>query len=184
LRAVLSAFGALIAITAAGALAACGDPFGGLDANLRTDSVTLASVTSPIDIPTAIDIVSQNATAEPELPTEAGDWDFQVRPGTGGGFVLHPNPGIAPYRSAGLQLTTRSFDDPGAAPRSSDAYTRTDVAVTPGQTYYLQSRQRNTICGTTPKYGILKVLSVSADSGIVHLAVKSNQNCDDERLGT
>ncbi|HSU13413.1 hypothetical protein [Longimicrobium sp.] len=181
MRAVFPAFGALIAIAAAGALAACGDPFGGLDVALRTDSVTLAAVSSPFDLPTALDLVTNNAPAQPELPTEAGDWDFQVRT-SGAGFVLHPNPGIAPYRAAGLALTTRDFDDPGPAPRSSDAYTRTDVAITAGQTYFVQSRQRNNICGTLTKFGILKVLSVRADSGIVHLVVKSNQNCDDERL--
>ena len=46
----------------------------------------------------------------------------------------------------------------------------------------MQSRQRHNSCSTLAKFGILKVLSIRADSGVVHLAVTSNQNCDDERL--
>jgi hypothetical protein len=181
LRAVFSAFGACMVLSASLALGACGDPFGGQAPTLRTDSVTLASVDGPSELPTAIDIAINDAPAQPELPTEAGDWDFQVR-GGGASFQLVPNPGVAPYRAAGLQRTTRDFSAPGTAPRANESYTRTAVTILPGEVYYVQSRQRNNSCSTLAKFGILKVLSVSADSGVVHLAVTSNQNCDDERL--
>jgi hypothetical protein len=181
LRAAFTAVGALAVLAAAGSLAACGDPFGGTDPLLRTDSVALASVTGPSQLPTAIDIVSNNALALPELPTEAGDWDFQVRT-SAGALVLHPNPGTAPYRGAGLLKTTADFANPGSASRDNNAYTRTDVAIQPGEVYYLQSRQRNNVCGTVPTYGVLKVLSLRPDSGVAHLVVTSNHNCDDERL--
>ena len=181
LRAVHTALATAAALLAASALSACGDPFGGQEPLLRTDSITLASVTGPSPLPTAIDIATNNAPARPERPNEAGDWDFQVRT-SGASFILHPNPGVSPYRAAGLQRTTRSFDDPGTAPRDNDGYTRTDVTVQPGEVYFAQSRQRNGTCGTVAKFGILKVLSVSVDSGLVHLVVTSNQNCDDERL--
>ena len=163
------------------ALGACGDPFGGQKPLLRTDSVTLASVNGPSELPTAIDIAVNNAPAQPELPTEAGDWDLQVRT-SGGAFQLVPNPGLAPYRGAGLQRTTRAFEDPATAPRDNNGYTRTPQTIAPGEVYYVQSRQRNGSCGTLAKFGILKVISTRADSGVVHLVVTSNQNCDDERL--
>ncbi|HEX8903764.1 MAG TPA: hypothetical protein VF771_02840 [Longimicrobiaceae bacterium] len=181
MREVLSAACALVVLSAATALTACGDPFGGQPPLLREDSVTLASATGPSSLPTAIDIVTNNAPAFPEKPAEAGDWDLQVRT-SGSSFVLHPNPGVSPYRGAGLLRTTRDFTDPGSAPRDNQQYTRTDVAIQPGEVYYVQSRQRNNSCGTLAKFGVLKVLSVRADSGVVHLVVTSNQNCDDERL--
>ena len=181
MRAVFSACGAVAALSAALALSACGDPFGGQQPLLRTDSVTLASVNGPSELPTAIDIAVNDAPAQPELPTEAGEWDFQVR-SSGATYLLHPNPGIAPFRGAGLVRTTRAFDDPGTAPRDNESYTRTDQVIQPGEVYYVQSRQRNGPCGSLAKFGIMKIIAIRADSGVVHLAVTSNQNCDDERL--
>jgi hypothetical protein len=183
LRAVYSALGAAVMLLAASMLAACGDPFGGTNALVRSDSLTLASATTgPAGFATAIDVATNDAPSFPELPAEAGEWDLQVRGGGATGFVLHPNPGVAPYRGAGLAKTTKDFSKPGNAPRDKNAYTRTDVPIQPGEVYYVQTRQRNNSCGTLSKFGILKVVSVNADSGTVRLAVTSNQNCDDERL--
>jgi hypothetical protein len=125
--------------------------------------------------------VINNAPSFPELPSEAGNWDLQVRQ-QGSTFYLVPNPGNGTFRGAGLQKTSRTLENPGKAPITSASYTRTQVAVVPGDIYYVQSRQANSICGTLPKYGILKVISTVADSGVAHLAVLSNQSCADERL--
>ena len=51
-----------------------------------------------------------------------------------------------------------------------------------GDVYYVQSRQASAVCGIPPKYGILKVVQTVPDSGIIRLAVTSNQQCDAERL--
>lgn len=180
MRAVFPAIAALVLLPAAALLSGCDDPFGNTQL-IRQDSLTLAAANGPSSLPTAVDIVINNAPSFPELPSEAGSWDLQVRL-QGSTFFLHPNPGNGTYRGAGLQKTTRALETAGDAPIRSADYLRTPVAVNPGDTYYVQSRQLNSVCGTLPKYGILKVLSVSADSGIVHVAVRSNQSCNDERL--
>ena len=180
MRAVFPAVAALALLPLGALLSACGDPFGSTQL-IRVDSLTLAAVNGPSTLPTAVDIVINNAPSFPELPSEAGSWDLQVRQ-TGSTFFLVPNPGNGTYRGAGLQKTTRTIENPGEAPIHSASYTRTAVSVIPGDVYYVQSRQNNSICGTLPKYGILKVVSTVADSGIAHLVVLSNQSCNDERL--
>src|SRR6202007_3310006 len=110
----------------------------------------------PSTLATAVDIAFNNSPSFPELPSEAGSWDVQVRQ-QGAGFVLVPNPGSGSYRGAGLQKTTRTLENPGDAPIKSASYTRTAVAVSAGDVFYVQSRQLNSACGTLPKYGILKV---------------------------
>ena len=180
MRAVFPAVAALVLLPFAALVSGCGDPFGSTQL-IRLDSLSLASVNGPSTLPTAVDIVLNNAPSFPELPSEAGDWDLQVRQ-QGTTFYLIPNPGNGSFRGAGLQKTSRTLDNPGDAPIHSASYTRTEVAVAPGDVFYVQSRQSNSICGSVPKYGILKVISTVADSGIAHIAVLSNQSCADERL--
>lgn len=181
MRAVFGAVAALAVLPLVAALSACDDPFGsGLEA-IRVDSLTLASVNGPSAFATAVDVAVANSPAFPERPSQAGAWDVQLRQ-TGSTFFLVPNPGNGTYRGAGLLKTSRTLDDPGDAPRDSDDYTRTQVAVAAGDVFYVQSRQQNPQCGTLPKYGILKVISTVADSGVAHIAVRSNQSCNDERL--
>jgi hypothetical protein len=184
-RAVYPVALTLLLLPALAVLGACGDPFGANQNLILLDSVKLAAVNVSSTGPTAIDLVLANAPSHPEQPNEAGQWDLQVRM-SGSTFQLVPNPGSGVYRGAGLVKTTRTLEDPGNAPRASDAYTRTALTVAAGDRFYVQSRQYQPVaggCGTVPKYGILSVVSVVPDSGVVHLAVKSNQACDDERLG-
>lgn len=180
MRAVFPVVAALALLPLGAALSACGDPLGSAQF-IRLDSMALAAANGPSTLPTAVDIVINNAPSFPELPSEAGNWDLQVRM-QGTTFYLVPNPGNGTYRGAGLQKTTRTLENPGDAPIKSSTYTRTQVAVAPGDVFYVQSRQFNNICGTLPKYGILKVISTQADSGVAHIAVLSNQSCADERL--
>ena len=182
MRAVFPKLAALVLLPLAAGLAACDDPFASAGNFIRLDSLTLASVNGPLaSRATAIDIAVQNTPAFPELPVQAGGWDVQVRQ-SGASFFLVPNPGNGSFRGAGLQKSTRTLDNPGDAPKKSDSYTRTEVAVAAGELYYVQSRQQNPECGTLPKYGLLKVISTVADSGLMRIAVISNQSCNDERL--
>ena len=181
MRAVFPKVAALVLLPLAAGLAACDDPFASAGNFIRLDSLTLASVNGPSLRATAVDIAVQNTPSFPELPADAGTWDLQVRQ-SGSSFFLVPNPGNGSFRGAGLQKTTRTLDNPGDAPRKADSYTRTEVAVAAGELFYVQSRQQNPECGTLPKYGILKVISTVADSGLMHIAVISNQSCNDERL--
>ena len=181
MRAVFPKLAALVLLPLAAGLTACSDPFASAGNFIRLDSLTLASVSGPSPGPTALDIAVQNSLAFPELPTNAGTWDVQVRQ-TGSTFFLVPNPGNGSFRGAGLQKSTRTLDNPGDAPLKSDSYTRTEVQVAAGELYYVQSRQQNPECGSLPKYGLLKVISTVADSGLMHIAVISNQSCNDERL--
>jgi hypothetical protein len=171
---------ALALLPLGAALSACGDPLGSAQF-IQLDSLTLAAANGPSQLPTAVDIVINNAPSFPELPSEAGNWDVQVRM-QGTTFYLVPNPGNGSFRGAGLQKTSRTLENPGDAPIKSASYTRTQVAVAPGDVFYLQSRQANSVCGTLPKYGMLKVISTQVDSGVAHLVVLSNQSCADERL--
>ena len=180
MRAVFPAVAALVLLPAAAVLGACSDPLANSQL-IRLDSLSLAAANGPSTLPSAVDIVINNAPSFPELPSEAGNWDLQVRQ-QGTTFYLVPNPGNGTFRGAGLQKTSRTIESPGKAPITSASYTRTQVAVAPGDVYYVQSRQSNSVCGTLPKYGILKVISTVADSGVAHLAVLSNQSCADERL--
>lgn len=181
MRAVFPAVAALVLLPLAAGLTACGDPFGADQQLVRLDSLTLASVNGPSTLATAVDVAVNNAPTFPERPAQAGSWDLQVRQ-SGGSFFLVPNPGNGGFRGAGVQKTSRTLESPGDAPRQSSTYTRTEVAVVAGDVFYVQSRQQNASCGTFPKYGILKVISTVADSGIARVAVRSNQSCDDERL--
>jgi hypothetical protein len=180
-RAVFPAVAALVLLPLAAGLTACDDPFASAGNFIRLDSLTLASANGPSPRPTAVDIAVQNTLSFPELPADAGTWDIQVRQ-TGPTFFLVPNPGNGNFRGAGLQRTTRTLDAPGDAPRQSASYTRTELSAAPGDAFFVQSRQQNPECGTLPKYGLLKVLSVSADSGLMRIALLSNQTCNDERL--
>jgi hypothetical protein len=180
-RAVFGAVAALVVLPLAAGLTACGDPFGSAVNTVRLDSLTLASVNGPSAFATAVDLAVNNAPTFPERPSQAGSWDLQVRQ-SGTTFYLFPNPGNGSFRGAGVQKTTHTIEDPGDAPRNSDSYTRTEVAVAAGDAFYVQSRQQNPQCGTVAKFGLLKVISTVADSGVVHVAVLSNQSCNDERL--
>lgn len=181
MRAVFPKVAALVLLPLAAGLAACDDPFASAGNFIRLDSLTLASVNGPSPRATAVDVAVQNRLSFPELPSEAGGWDLQVRQ-SGASFFLVPNPGNGSFRGAGLQRTTRTLDNPGDAPRQSASYTRTELAAAPGDLFFVQSRQQNPECGTLPKYGILKVLSTVADSGLMRIVLISNQTCNDERL--
>ncbi|MFL5381370.1 MAG: hypothetical protein ACJ8GN_02465 [Longimicrobiaceae bacterium] len=181
MRAVYSILAALALLPVAAGLTACDDPLGNGLNFIRLDSLTLAAVNGPSPLASAVDVAVQNRPSFPELPSQAGLWDLQVRQ-SGATFSLLPNPGNGSFRGAGVQKTSRTLENPGEAPREASAYTRTQVAVSAGDVYYVQSRQQNPECGTVPKYGMLKVVSTVADSGVVHVLVLSNQSCNDERL--
>ncbi|HYH80235.1 MAG TPA: hypothetical protein VEX86_10570 [Longimicrobium sp.] len=177
MRSVYPALAALLLLPAAAALSACGDSFG-VETVLRSDSLVLASANGPSTLPSALDIANGVLSTRPELPAQAGLFDLQVRQ-SGNVFTLVPSPATGSLRGAGLQLTTRDIANPGNAPREVDTYTRTAQTIAVGQTYFVQTRP---VCGTASKYGMLKVLALKADSGLVTLKVVSNQGCDDERL--
>ena len=181
MRAVYPVLAALALLPLAAGLTACDDPLGDGLNFIRLDSLTIAAVNGPSPLASALDVAVQNRPTFPELPSQAGLWDLQVRQ-SGSAFSLLPNPGNGSYRGAGLQKTSRTLENPGEASRKSTDYTRTQVAVAAGDVYYVQSRQQNPECGTVPKYGMVKVVSLAADSGVAHLAVLSNQSCNDERL--
>jgi len=180
-RAVYPVLAALALLPLAAGLTACDDPLGNGLNFIRLDSLTIAAVNGPSPLASAVDVAVQNRPSFPELPAQAGNWDLQVRQ-SGSAFSLVPNPGNGNFRGAGLQKTSRTLENPGEASRKASDYTRTEVAVAAGDVYYVQSRQNNPECGSVPKYGILKVVSTVPDSGVVHLAVLSNQSCNDERL--
>jgi hypothetical protein len=159
-RAVFPAVAALALLPLAAALTACSDPFASGLQLVQLDSMNLAAAGGPLSVgATAVDLSVNNTPRFPEL-----------------------NPGDGTSRGAGVQKTTRTIESPGSAPRQSASYTRTQVSVVPGDAFYVQTRQRNPQCSTVPKYGLVKVVSVSADSGTARLAVLSNQACGDERL--
>jgi len=180
-RAVYPVLAALALLPLAAGLTACDDPLGDGLNFIRLDSLTIAAVNGPSPLASAIDVAVQNRPSFPELPSQAGSWDLQVRQ-SGSTFYLVPNPGNGNFRGAGVQKTPRTLENPGEAPRNADAYTRTQVTVSAGDVYYVQTRQQNPECGTVPKYGMVKVVATVPDSGVARLAVLSNQACNDERL--
>lgn len=178
MRFATPALAAIVLLPVAAALGACGDPFGGIDPLIRADSLVLASATSPSTLASAVDVADNVRLAFPERPAEAGAFDLQVRQ-SGSVFTLVPSPPTGSLRGAGLQKTTRTLESPGDAPREVEGYTRTAVQIAVGETYFVQTRP---VCSTTSKYGILKVVALKPDSGLVTLKLVSNQTCDDERL--
>lgn len=176
-RAALLAF---LAVPAALVLGACEDPFSGLgDPLLVQDSLVLSAPTSAVEAPTALDIANANALRRPELPGEAGNWDFQLRQ-EGNVFSLLPIEQNGRFRGAGIRDANTDFDGVEQAPRDRSGYTRTSFPIAVGETYYLQSREtQNFLC---IKFGVLKVLSVNPAAGTARVVVRSNQQCDDERL--
>ncbi len=179
MRLVFPALAALVLLPAAASLAACGDPFGGVEALVRADSIVLASANSASPLPSAVDIADNVRLTHPELPTDAGAFDLQVRQ-SGSTFTLVPSPGNGQLRGAGLQRTTRDIADPGNAPREVAGYTREAVQIAAGETYFVQTRPACNI--SSSKYAILKVLALDPAAGTVTIRMVSNQMCDDERL--
>ena len=177
MRAVLSA--ALLLIAAAPFMGGCDDPFGLGEVILVQDTIILTAPTVPGNTASAVDLAEGVSPRRPELPAEAQQWDLQIRQ-EGTAFSLVPFPQLSSLRGAGLRLSDRAFEDVDEAPRGSASYTRAETAITPGQTFFVQSRQSQSL--RCSKFSVLKVLSVSADSGLAHIAVRSNQSCDDERL--
>lgn len=171
----------LVALPAAAALAACGDTSGlGAPALLTTDSARLSTPTSSVtNRPTAIDLTNSNAPASPELPGQAGSWDIQLRQ-SGATMQLAPRPTLSTQRGAGLKLTTNEVENAGRAPRGYSAYLHEAVNIAAGERYYVRSRETSSFACV--KYAIVKVLEVHPDSGTATLRIRSNQNCDDERL--
>ena len=181
MRAVLLRVFCIAALAAtAASLAGCDDPLGLDDPVIQTDTITLAAPTSASALPSAIEITNFNVLRFPELPAQALAWDFQLRQ-EGSTFLIAPVQQVDRFRGAGIQPADRDIEQVQEAPRARDSYTRTPLAVTVGQTYYLQSRQTRSLC---VKFGALKVLSVDPAAGTARIVVRSNQNtnCDDERL--
>jgi len=176
-RAVLSAVFMLGATAVL--LGGCDDPFGLGEVILVRDTVTLTAPSTPGDAPSAVDLAEGVAPRRPELPGEAQQWDLQLRQ-EGATFTLVPFAQLVSLRGAGLTLTDLGFDEVTEAPRGTGEYTRAPVTVAAGQTYFVQTRQTQSL--RCAKFAVIKVLAVSADSGTAHIAVRSNQACDDERL--
>lgn len=176
LRAAFLAICSLFAASAA--LAGCEDPLA-FDPQLLPDTVTLAAPTSASTLPSAVDLAILNTLRRPELPVDAQAWDLQLRQ-EGTAFSFAPFPQVGSRRGAGLAPTSESFDEADSAPRGRDNYTRALFPITVGQTYFVQTRETSNCL--TPKYAVIKVLSVDAAAGTAVIAVRSNQNCDDERL--
>ena len=180
MRSAFPVLAALMLFPAAAALTACSDATG-VENFLRGDSIVLASVNGPSTRATAVDILNGVILSFPERPAYAGTYDFQVRQ-HGSTFWFAPNPGESGLRGTGLQETTRTYDNPGNAPRRVDQYGRDSIAVAVGKSYFVQTRVVPATCSTTSKYALVNVLAVNADSGTVTFRMVSNQNCDDERL--
>ncbi|HET7230047.1 MAG TPA: hypothetical protein VFJ16_08605 [Longimicrobium sp.] len=179
MRFAYPALAALVLFPAAAALGACGDPFGGVDPQIVSDSVVLASANGPSTRASAVDIADNVRLTFPENPGTAGLFDLQVRQ-NGTAFSLVPSPSTGNLRGAGLQRTTRTLEAPGDAPREVSGYTRTAVTVAVGETYFVQTRP---VCGSSSsRYAILRVVAANPAAGELTLKILSNQNCDDERL--
>lgn len=177
-RAACVAVAALFAASAA--LAGCDDPLG-FDPVLQTDTVTLAAPTSASPLQSAIDLAILNALRRPELPVDAQAWDLQLRQeGTAFSFAVFPQ--VGSRRGAGIRAAGEDFDEADRAPRSRSDYTRTLFPIAAGQTYFVQTREASTSACFASKYAVVKVLSLDAAAGTAEIAVRSNQNCDDERL--
>ena len=118
----------------------------------------------------------------PETLADAGEWDVGLRR-TGAVFSLRPNllTGTG-LRSAGIALSSTAFDNLDKAPRSTGAYSTEPTALTVGSTYVLRSRQFSAGFSVCQKYAAIKVLALDQAAGTAELAIKINENCDDERL--
>lgn len=180
MRSTFPVLAALLLLPAAASLTACDDATG-VGNFLRGDSIDLAAVNGPSTRATAVDVLNGVLPSFPERPAYAGAYDFQVRQ-HGSTLWFVPNRGESGLRGTGLAETTRSYDNPGNAPRRVDAYGRDSVAVVAGKSYFLQTRVVPAICSTTSKYALINILAVRPDSGTVTFRMVSNQNCDDERL--
>lgn len=119
----------------------------------------------------------------PETLADAGEWDVGLRRSEAGVFSLRPNPLTgSQFRAAGIALSTTAFDNLEKAPRSTSDYSTEPVTLTVGNTYVLRSRQFAAGFSVCHKYAAVKVMALDQAAGTAELAIKINENCDDERL--
>lgn len=134
----------------------------------------------------AIDIVRSagdfDLVRNPELVTDAEQWDLALRRTPTGLAFLPFTPVASSLRGAGIATTTRAFDAIDKAPRGNSSYSSQPVAVTAGGVYLLRSRQFSTSGLLCVKYARLRVVEVNEAAGTVRFAIVINEGCDDERL--
>lgn len=119
----------------------------------------------------------------PETLADASEWDVGLRRSEAGVFSLRPNQLTGTgLRAAGILLSTTPFDDLEKAPRSTSEYSTERVALAVGSTYVLRSRQFAVGFSVCQKYAAIKVMALDQAAGTAELAIKINENCNDERL--
>lgn len=170
--------GGLVAVTIASATA-CGSDIEFPDPSTENavDTVTMYALNgTPIGTASAFDVVGGIVT-RPEVQDEY-DFAFDID-STDRALLLPGNLSGYPS-SAGLQQSTRAFDNIARAPLD-DYVTDTALVVDVGTVFLARSRSTNSFCptyvGAIPRYGKFEVIELDFDVRTVTLKALVNLNC-------
>lgn len=172
-------------------LAAAAPLLGGCDDNSFLVDVILSTDTVTVGLPgsgsrSALDLARTTLGAPllraPETLADAGEWDLALRRADGV-FSLRPNELTGTgFRGAGIGPSSTPFETIEKAPRGNSSYSSEPRVITVGSTYVLRSRQFAAGLAACHKFAVMKVLALDQAAGTAQIALKINENCDDERL--
>lgn len=170
----------------ASGLVACDDPFGGQEAVLVSDTVTLAAPSvDSMNLGSALNLLPGGLVVFPERIGDAfpqPTWDLALRV-TNGQLVLRPSP--TDERRIGARITRArdvDFEDSQRAPESRDEYEVEPVALEVGRVYFVRSRTYGQVGVRCVNFGKIQPLELNAAAGTARLAVVFNGICNDRRL--
>lgn len=170
----------------ASGLAACDDPFGGREAFLVSDTVTLAAPsTDSLNMGSALNLLGAGLVVFPERIGDAfpqPSWDVALRV-VDGQLLLRPSPTDA--RRIGARITrARDVDFAGSrrAPESREEYAVDPVALEVGRVYFVRSRAYGQAGIRCVNFAKVQPLELSAAAGTARFAVVANGICNDRRL--
>jgi hypothetical protein len=181
----LRLFALLVPLAAAAPLlSACDDNNFLVEVILSTDTVTVglpgSGLRSALDL--ARTTLGASLLRAPETLADAQEWDVALRRADGV-FSLRPNTLTGSnFRGAGISVSEKPFDTVDKAPRGNSAYSSEPRVLTVGSTYLVRSRQFAAGLSVCQKYAAVKVLALDQAAGTAQLALRINENCDDERL--
>ena len=179
-------------ILSAALASACESNDFNIDPLLATDTIELATPTSRVALPTAVDLTATDGFISggrfPERVQDAEQWDLALRQ-VDGQLRLVPAGSIGLSDAGGKSraaiteaLTGRTFASVREAPARKDFVTDRGVALRQGEVYV--ARSRLVPCGFTAseQYSKIQPLEVDVAEQRVRLQIVTNGRCGDPRL--
>lgn len=147
----------------------------------RDSALVLAAPGRSEVLGSAVDF-ARLSTARPEMPQDAGAWDFALREG-GGVIRLVPNPFVTSRQLPLIVRVDKAYADIKEAYTSRSAYGDTAIALTENAVYMIRSRQYpSSSGGLCYNFAKLWVKDIDIPGGRITVDLTGNLRCGDQRL--